>query len=237
MTPQPGNDNPEQSSSNRELLKSLGRVVRGLSALFWSLPCALIVCIQCAKMDTLREFNIVPPLLVTSWVFYGLMQLGGFHKHERIWISSLNRAKELALINVGLSPFLFWYEQQSGVHFFQIMIGLMAVNSVFLLGRLNTVLYRMSAMLPDEGLRQETQHFTSLNRHILLGILLLAAIFGYLLLRPTPIQVPYYGGTIMLNPDVLWFLVFGALLPLAMTMALLWKIKETILASVFGSGE
>jgi hypothetical protein len=32
-----------------------------------------------------------------------------------------------------------------------------------------------------------------------------------------------------------WVLVFFALLPLAMTMALLWKIKEVILDGVFGN--
>jgi hypothetical protein len=32
-----------------------------------------------------------------------------------------------------------------------------------------------------------------------------------------------------------WILIFFALLPLAMTMALLWKTKEVILDSVFGT--
>jgi hypothetical protein len=30
-----------------------------------------------------------------------------------------------------------------------------------------------------------------------------------------------------------WLLVFSILLPLAMTMTLIWKIKEVVLASVF----
>jgi hypothetical protein len=33
----------------------------------------------------------------------------------------------------------------------------------------------------------------------------------------------------------LWFLILLVLLPLAMTMALLWKTKEVILESVFGT--
>jgi hypothetical protein len=33
----------------------------------------------------------------------------------------------------------------------------------------------------------------------------------------------------------LWFLILLVLLPLAMTMALLWKTKEVILESVFGA--
>jgi hypothetical protein len=33
-----------------------------------------------------------------------------------------------------------------------------------------------------------------------------------------------------------WAVIFLVLLPLAMTMALIWKTKEVILDSVFGSG-
>ncbi len=33
----------------------------------------------------------------------------------------------------------------------------------------------------------------------------------------------------------LWFLILLVLLPLAMTMALLWKTKEVILDNVFGA--
>jgi hypothetical protein len=32
----------------------------------------------------------------------------------------------------------------------------------------------------------------------------------------------------------IWLVIFVVLFPLAMTMALIWKIKEVILASVFG---
>ena len=41
--------------------------------------------------------------------------------------------------------------------------------------------------------------------------------------------------SVWLNRLGLWLLTFFALLPLAMTMALIWKTKETILDSVFGA--
>jgi hypothetical protein len=40
---------------------------------------------------------------------------------------------------------------------------------------------------------------------------------------------------VWLNRLGLWTFIFFALLPLAMTMALIWKTKETILDSVFGT--
>jgi hypothetical protein len=39
---------------------------------------------------------------------------------------------------------------------------------------------------------------------------------------------------IVLDRGSFWFLVLLVLLPLAMTMALLWKTKEVILDNVFG---
>src|ERR1017187_9574101 len=80
---------------NTELLQSLGRLARGLSALFWGLPLALFLCVQTAKTDWLRDLNIFPPLAATSLMLYGLWQLGHFQKQERPWRSALDRAKLL----------------------------------------------------------------------------------------------------------------------------------------------
>ena len=70
---------------NAELLRSLGRLVRGLSALFWGLPITLIVCFHTAKAESLKTFGIVPPLVTTGLLAYGLWQLGDFQKQERVW--------------------------------------------------------------------------------------------------------------------------------------------------------
>ena len=40
----------------------------------------------------------------------------------------------------------------------------------------------------------------------------------------------------VLDRGSFWFLILLVLLPLAMTMALLWKTKEVILDNVFGAG-
>jgi hypothetical protein len=83
---------------NPELLRSLGRLVRGLSALFWGLPLALLVGVQTAKMDWLRPLNIFPPLVATGLLLFGLLQITSFQKQERPWRAALDRAKVLALI-------------------------------------------------------------------------------------------------------------------------------------------
>ena len=48
------------AAPNPELLHSLGRLVRGLSALFWGLPAALIICIGTASAGWFKVYNVVP---------------------------------------------------------------------------------------------------------------------------------------------------------------------------------
>ena len=219
---------------NAELLRSLGRLVRGLSALFWGLPIALIVCFYTARTEGLRPLGIAPPLLSTGLLVYGLWQLGDFQKQERVWRAALDRARIFALINLGLSPFLYWWCKVPANNFFVAMVVLLALSALLFLGCLNLVLQRLGAMLPDEALRLETRQFTVWNLNLLFVIFLLALI--HLVLGQVH-SIPLWLGTVAMVSDQLgqWFLILLSLLPLAMTMALLWKTKEVILENVFGA--
>ena len=224
-----------ETPPNPELLRALGRLVRGLSALFWGLPVALAVCVQTVRLDMLRTFGVLPPVLVTGWIVYGLWQFGFFQKQERVWIHALDKAKWLALVNLGLSPFIYFWSRLPDVPLYFIMVLILALSGLLFLAALNTVLYRLTAMLPDESLRQETRYFTMINRYLVAGILLLGVAVFILLRFPELLES---AGIFLqeLHPAGPWLLVFLVLLPLAMTMALIWKIKEVILDSVFGPG-
>jgi hypothetical protein len=235
---------PTEAAPNAELLRSLGRLVRGLSALFWGLPVALVLCVQAVQTDLFQHFayipagiaNIIPPVIATGWLLFGLFQLGYFQRQERIWINALDRAKLLALVNFGLSPFLYWWNQQPHLRFFTVAVQVLAVTGLMFLDSLNLVLYRLSVMLPDESLRQETRHFTLLNRMLVTGILCGGILFAVYLHFPDFFirLIPDLGNYPILASAGLWVFIFLVLLPLAVTMALIWKIKQTILDSVFG---
>jgi hypothetical protein len=217
-----------------ELLRSLGRLVRGLSALFWGLPIALIVCFHTAKADSLKAFGVVPPLLTTGLLAYGLWQLGDFQKQERVWRVALDRARLFSLINFGLSPFLYWWNKVPANAFFLAVVVLMALSGLLFLGSVNLVLRRLGAMLPDEALRLETRQFTTLNLNLLSATFVLALLYvGAGQFH----ALPFWLGTVVsaMEHGSLWFLIVLVLLPLAMTMALLWKTKEVILDNVFGA--
>jgi len=220
------------ASPNPQLLRSLGRLARGLSALFWGLPAALIVYAETARAEVLRPMGVVPALVVNGLILFGLWQMDDFQKQERPWRKALDRAKLVALVNFGLSPFLYMYSRQPQQPLFLASVAVLFFSSLMFLFNLNVVLKQLGAMLPDETLRQETRHFTSLNRWLIIGWLALAALVVVLPLR-------FDAGRF--NPTFLYWLeharvtvqlVLG-LAPLAITMALIWKAKEVILDSVF----
>jgi len=217
---------------NPELLRSLGRLVRGLSALFWGLPMALVVCVGTALSGWFRPFSVAPAFAVTGLLLFGLWQLGAFQKQERPWRAALDRTRLIGLVNFGLSPFLYFFNRIPENSFFLLVVVLLALSGLLFLFNLNLVIARLGEMLPDETLRQETRQFTVTNRTLL--VILLGLTSGYVFLvqmpsLPEPLMVLLaHLQRLSLSP-----LLLLALLPLSLTMALLWKTKEVILDSVF----
>ena len=227
----------DDPAPNAELLRSLGRLARGLSALFWGLP---------ADADHLRgnrprrlaqaarhRFPRSPPPACCSTA-------------SGRWAISKNRSvpgatpstarKLLGLVNFGLCPFLYWQNKMPEQLFFNAAVFVLVLSAMLFLFNLNVVLKQLGAMLPDETLRQETRQFTVLNRWLLVALLFLRR------RRTSPCSTiracPPHSANLFvwLNRLGFWVLTFFALLPLAMTMALIWKTKEIILDSVFGCG-
>ena len=218
-----------------ELLRALGRLVRGLSTLFWGLPVALLVDVETVRTDWLDFFGdaaFLPAMLAGAILYYGLRQLRDFQKQERIWHQALNRAEILAVINAGLAPFLFWWHRFPAIPFYSICVIVFAFTLLLLLMQINYMLRRLCAMLPDENLRAETKMFTTFNIGLFLAVFIGLAVCLALAQAqnlPRPIGRILTGD----NPRGLWLTLFLNLMPLAMTMAILWKIKEVIFLSIF----
>lgn len=222
------------SSANPQLLRSLGKLARGLSALFWGLPAWLIVSVETAKVEFLRPLGIVPALTLNLLLIFGLWQMGSFQMQERPWRKALDRAKLLGVVNFGLCPFLFWFSRMPEQFFFQAAIFVLTLSALFFLFDLNVVLKQLGAMLPDETLRQETRQFTVLNRWLILAWLVVITLSAVV---PRYLDMAQHFDA----KSLFWLqhaetavLLFLGLAPLAITMALIWKAKEVILDSVFG---
>jgi hypothetical protein len=221
-----------ETAPRAELMRTLGRLVRGLSALFWGLPLALVVCVYVATNEWGRPSHMLGPLVTLGLLLYGLQLLSEFQKQERIWREALDRTKLLALINVGFSPFIYWYNRMPQERFYGAAVLILMVTGLLFLFNLNHVLQRLAAMLPDETLRTETRVFGNLNISLLTAILVLFALF-FVLQRFDDLPESLRRIIYVMDALRLWLLVFLILLPMAMTMTLIWKIKEVIFASVF----
>jgi hypothetical protein len=223
------------TAPNPELLRSLGKLTRGLSALFWGLPAWLIVSAETAKSDTLNPIGIIPAIIVNLLLLYGLWQMSNFQRTERPWRQALDRAKLFGVINLGLCPFLFWFSRMPQQPFFRDSIFALVLSALLFLFNLNSVLRQLGAMLPDETLRQETRQFTVLNRWLLiawLALLLATTIVPQWADFSARFSAPFLFWLQHISTTVLLCL---GLSPLAITMALVWKTKEVIFDSVFGS--
>ncbi len=231
-----------------DLMHALGRLVRGLSTLFWGLPVALVVFgmtwIQTvsegshpnALAEWLDSLGLVPPLVTAGLLFFGVWQLAGFQPQERVWQAAVDRAKVVAMVNLGLSPFLHWWHRLPFVPFYAMAVAFLLFFSLIFLIVLNQVIVRLAAMLPDETLRVETRFFSALNLYLL--ILILVVLVGYFGVQQTA-RIPPFAIWILRTVEAFrqWVLLFMVLVPVAMTMTLIWKIKEVILTSVFQAGE
>jgi hypothetical protein len=215
-----------------EVIPALARVVRGLSALFWGLPLVVLLDTKTALNDSWQSWGFFPVLFAAGLLLFGLFELRQFQPHERIWISALERAQVVGLILLALAPVTFWWNRMPAEPFFLGGILLLLVAGLTFLLALNQVMLRLAAMLPDETLRSETRFFVRWNRFFLglLGLLLGA----YFALLRTPVLPDFLVPVVMVFEWVkTWLILILALLPVSLTMTLLWKTKEVIVVSVF----
>jgi len=231
------------------LLPSLARAIRGLSALFWGLPLTLFLTANLALGmasqsrsvpipgmigTAMNTFSAVfPAVLAQGLVLYGLSLLKAFQAQERVWVTALERAQLIAWLNVGLAPFAFWFSRRPQETLFAHAFLLSLFSALAFLVALNHVLRRLAAMLPDETLRADTRLFTALNVRVLV---VLAFLLGLTLWVGRSRESMILAGPILsaLARFEPWHLLLPGLLPVALTMTMLWKTKEVLLMSVFG---
>jgi len=222
----------ESDAARAELRESLRRTVKGLSALFWGLPLAVLICAQTSLNMILRPFGVLPAAAATGLLLYGVVQLEHFQRRRADWIRILGHAKLFGLICVGLSPYVFLWGRLPWVEFYNNMMGLLGMSGLFFLFSLNRALRCLNDLMPDDGLREETHLFTAINLGLIVGVISLTLLFWTL---QHFFNMPRL---VVLRIDLLaegrrFLMLFFVLLPLAMTMTLLWKIKEGALEGVF----
>ncbi|MGE3312290.1 MAG: hypothetical protein AB7O66_20180 [Limisphaerales bacterium] len=213
----------------------LAGVLRGLSALFWSLPLALMAFSRhfLAIIPTL--YDLVLPTAATGLALYGLIRMGSYQRSERIWQTSLHRSRLVGLLVVGLSPFLFLWGRMPSEDFFARAVALLlALALVFLVTLLDT-LERLAAMMPDDTVRGDARMFRGLTAYV---VAVLAGVSVTLYWRMLPVRLSEFleipRQPLGLGRQAILLLL--VLVPVAMAMAVTWKLKEVVFAAMIGAG-
>lgn len=189
-------------------------------------------CTRTAIGDLLTPGATWLPTVSCAVVWYGLRQLAHFQPQERVWTRAVLRAELFVVSMVFLSPFTGWWSRRPDVPFFaQSVVVLMLVSLGFLL-TLNGVLQRLAALLPDETLRSDMRLFTRLNSGLVSG--LLALVLVWLVCWALPgIPAPLARTLATLDQARAALIVTLGLLPVALTMTLVWKAKEAIVSDIY----
>src|SRR5580658_6108822 len=101
-------------AAKADLIRALGRLVRGLSTLFWGIPLVLAADVETARSDWLDSLGVLgcaPAFALSGLLWYGLRQMRDFQRQERVWQHALDRAELFAIVNAGLAPFLSWWRR------------------------------------------------------------------------------------------------------------------------------
>lgn len=225
------------------MLKGLGSVVRGLSVLVWALPLALAIVVwTIARVDTampspfsdlLMSMGVVPGLMVTTMLWFGVWQVGRFQPGILSWQRAVDRARGLGLLLIGFSPFIFWWSRRPDVLYFKASAAVLILFGLLFLAQSNSLLRRLTAMLPDQALREETASMARLNYGIL-AVLAFLHVVVFALDHRVFAAIAAWLPRQYLDFGRLMLLLF-MVIPIAITIAVMWKIKETILESVFAA--
>ncbi|MBL9138191.1 MAG: hypothetical protein JNK85_20145 [Verrucomicrobiales bacterium] len=211
----------------------MASVVRGLAAIFWGLPIALLAFARHFLAFWPSVYDLVLPPAATGLLLLGLHRLSRLYPQERIWQQAVFQAQILALLLVGLSPFLFFWSRTPGADFFgRAVVVLLGAAFAFVVA-LMRVLVRLSAILPDETARSDARLFQGLATYVVV-VLVGAAVTLFVRLSPIglseflelPKQPSAFGRQALL--------LLLTLLPIAMAMAVAWKLKEVAMGVVIG---
>ena len=211
------------------IMRSVVHLLRGLSALFWGLPLVLLAEAHTELYAKGRWTVLMAPWAANGLLLFGLGQLHRFQMQERIWRSALDRVMLLGIIHFGLTPFLFFWHAFPYQSFFGHSVHLLFISGMLYLHQLNYVIRRLAFMMPDQTLRQDTELFTGLNRRVLsflMGLGMLYWSMGWL----TAIPAPLYALLKIVDHLIPVAVVLLMVMPVSMTMTMVWKLKESIFA-------
>lgn len=238
-SPRPGSPADRDSAngsdpSRNHLLAGLPSVLRGLSAIFWGLPLTLLTVARQFLVVRPTSYDLVLPPVAAAVLLAGIHFLGRLYPRERVWQRAVLTAEVLALILVGLAPFLYWWGRLPADLFLGRAVLLLLGVAFLLLLALMRLLVRLAALLPDETVRADARLFQALATY---AVLVLIGIVVALCVRLAPLTLQEFltlpRQPLALGPQAI--VLFVGLVPVAMAMTIAWKLKEVAMGLILGA--
>lgn len=206
---------------------AMRRLIRGFSALFWGLPLALLFSFKTGTGFLVSRPEAIIPIVAFGLLSFGSHQLKSLRLTNQPSIHLVDWVNLLALVNLGLSPFLYFWNQHPTEPYFSQVVGLLLLSGLLFVYFLNRLLLHLGNRLHEEPLRSEANLFSSFNTYCLIALTIAIAV--YLLTAKAPLAMTDFRMIAhpllrMAHVVVLFFI----LLPLALTMTLTWRVKEAL---------
>ncbi len=218
--------------------KDAVRMARGFTCLFWSLPVGMLLV---SRVLTLRP-GIRPAWFPSFWLesirwpvhlgglalfMAGLLLLGRALPDDRRWQATVTRALALAFVHGLLSPFLSWWETYPTHRFLLANVLVCGAALVLLLHQGDGLVAMAAKRAGDLGLHLEARLAAGLMAGF--GLAAVAGFgFGQWGAARGQVDAGVWENWIAARG---WGLVLLTLvlMPLTLTMSVLWKIKERCL--------
>lgn len=220
-------------ASPRPVPTEFAAVLRGLSAIFWGLPVSLLAFARHFLSFFPSAYDMVLPSAGTLLLLYGLLRLSCFHPQERVWQQALGVAQIGATLLFGLSPFLFLWSRVPSEPLFSRAVVISLLLALVFLVALSHTLARLAALLPDAATHADAKLFHTITACVAAT---LAAVSLVLYFRLAPASLSDFLALPQqpIAHGLQAFLLVLVLVPVAISMAVSWKLKEVVLAVLLG---
>jgi hypothetical protein len=219
----------------------LVRLSQGFSCIFWGLPIALFLCVQLKILRTvvadpftrssLEQLYFSLFVAVLALVCFGAYKLSKVPTMGDRWKRRVRVSLSLAAINLYFSPFLYWWLTMPDNAFYTLNMFAFIGSLILLLFSLNFLSMEFGRFLGDSSLVIESRLFLGIN--VLVLALPSAGVFVWAAIRSWHIESTQSMGLEFINllelPYPWQLLLFIVLfLPVSLTLANLWRVKEIL---------
>ena len=213
--------------------RDLVALAQGLSCWLWGIPGAVLLSIREMPFEWGMPFQL--PLFAVPYllVLVGAVKMARVRSAGDRWRCEARRAMILCILALYLAPFLFWWRRWPQSAYLMANVWVLIACGIALLAQVNRLVRTLGAALGDPALAAEAELFRAVV-WIVLGLPTVAA-FAYVLtasFRSGAAVTLQFEDALLATPA--WGLAL-LLVPLSITLALVWRAKDLTLAHLRNS--